>query len=235
MLIEDKQLEYGVKAPRRIIALLKLLVACGEPGASEEQLADILWPDSEGDAALRSFAISLHRLRQLLGGAKTLQLKDGVLKIDPQICWVDAHAFDRLLALSEKAAPKNKNRLLEKALNLYQGAFLKDADDPWALSYRERLRYRYLRGVQQLGAHLENTGQFDRAADLYRKGLETDILAEAIYCRLMECHMAAGRMSAAIATYEKCRKVLQSLLGVEPCPEMQATFKTLNEHLNADK
>jgi LuxR family transcriptional regulator, maltose regulon positive regulatory protein len=235
VLIEGRQLEFGAKAPRRVISLLKLLVSCGQAGAGEEKIADILWPDSEGDAAHRSFAISLHRLRQLLGGAKVLILRDGVLKIDPQICWVDAHAFEGLLALAEKAAPKDKNRLLEKALSLYRGAFLKDSDDPWAISYRERLRYRYMRGVQQLGEILESTGQFDRAGDLYRKGLETDILAEEMYCRLMKCHMAAGRMSAAMATYETCTKVLRSIIGIDPSEETKAVYRALNEQFNTGK
>jgi LuxR family transcriptional regulator, maltose regulon positive regulatory protein len=235
VLLEGKQLEFGVKAPRRIISLLKLLVTCGQAGASEEQLADILWPDSDGDAAHRSFSISLHRLRQLLSDAKTLQLRDGVLQINPQICWVDAHVFNGLLALAEKATPEDENRLLEKALSLYQGAFLKDDDDPWAIPYRERLRYRYLKGVQRLGAHLENTRQFDRAVDLYHKGLETDILAEAMYCRLMQCHMAAGRKSAAIETYERCRKVLRSVLGIEPSGETQAAYRALNGQVNTNR
>jgi LuxR family transcriptional regulator, maltose regulon positive regulatory protein len=235
VIVEGKQLEFGVKAPHRVISLLKLLVACGHAGTSEERLADILWPDSDGDAAHRSFAISLHRLRRLLGVAKALQLSDGVLKFDPKICWVDAHAFAGLLTLAEKATTKDKNRLLEKALHLYQGTFLKDANDPWAISYRERLRYRYLRAIQRLGDHLENIGQSDRAVDLYRKGLETDILAEEMYCRLMRCQMAAGRTSAAMATYETCKKVLRSVLGVEPSDETQTAYRTLNEQLNLDK
>jgi LuxR family maltose regulon positive regulatory protein len=235
VLVDGKPLKFSAKAPRRVISLLKLLVACGQAGAGEERLADILWPDSDGDAAHRSFAISLHRLRQLLGGAKTLQLRVGVLKIDPQICWVDAHAFNELLALAEKAAPDDGNRLLVKALSLYQGTFLQDDDDPWAISYREQMRYRYLRGVQRLGERLENAGQFDRAVDLYRKGLEIDILAEEMYCRLMKCHMAAGRKSAAMATYETCRKVLRSMLSIEPSSETQAAYRALNEQLNANK
>ena len=130
----------------------------------------------------------------------------------------------------ERAVAKDEYRLLEKALNLYQGAFLKNADDPWALSYRERLRYGYLRCVRRLGGHLENAAQFDRAADLYRKALETDILAESMYYRLMRCQMAAGRKSAAIATYETCRKVLRSVLGVEPSPETQAAYRALKKN-----
>ena len=86
-----------------------------------------------------------------------------------------------------------------------------------------------------MGDHLENTGQFDRAVELYRKGLETDILAEEMYCRLIRCHMAAGRTIAAIAAYERCRKVLQSLLGIEPSRETQAAYQALNDLLNTNK
>jgi tetratricopeptide (TPR) repeat protein len=124
---------------------------------------------------------------------------------------------------------------LVKALSLYQGAFLKDADDPWATSYRERLRYRYLRGIQRLGEHLEKAGQFDRAVDLYRKGLDTDMQAEDMYYRLMKCHMAAGRKSAAMATYETCRKVLRSVLRIDPSRKTQAAYRALSEQLNANK
>jgi two-component SAPR family response regulator len=132
------------------------------------------------------------------------------------------------LTLAEKAGPKDEDRLLEKALSLYQGAFLKDADEPWALSCRERLRFsRFLRAVQRRGGRLESAGEFDQAVDLYRKGLEIDILAEAMYCRLMKCHMAAGRKSAAIATYDRCQKVLRSVLGIEPSSETKAAYRAL--------
>ena len=229
VLIDDKPLEFSGKAPRRVISLLKLLVANGESGAGEERLADILWPDSDGDAAHRSFAITLHRLRQLLENEKALQLRDGVLKIDPRVCWVDAHAFEELLALAERKPADDGDSLMEKALSLYQGPFLKGTDEPWAISCRERLRNRYLRSVQRLGERMESAGQFDRAVDLYRKGLETDILAEEMYRRLMKCLQYTGRNCEAVAVYERCRKTLRSVLGIEPSRETEAVYRTVNK------
>jgi LuxR family transcriptional regulator, maltose regulon positive regulatory protein len=229
VLIDGKALEFSGKAPRRVISLLKLLLARGEGGAGEEQLADILWPDSDGDAAHRSFAITLHRLRQLLGNEKALQLRDGVLKIDPKICWVDAHAFEELFVLAEKKSAEDWDRLYEKALSLYQGPFLKGSDDVWVISSRERLRNRYLRAVQLLGERMENTGQYDRAVDLYRKGLETDILAEEMYRRLMKCHQATGKNSEAAEVYDRCRKMLRYVLGIEPSRETEAIYRAIDK------
>jgi DNA-binding SARP family transcriptional activator len=229
LFIDGKRLEFSSKAPRRVISLLKLLLARGESGAGEEQLADILWPDSDGDAAHQSFSICLHRLRQLLGNEKMLPLRDGVLKIDPKLCWVDAHAFEELITLAERETAQNRCRLLENALNLYQGPFLTGSDEPWALSCRERLRNRFLRAVQRLGEYFECKGLFDSATDLYRKGIETDVLAEEMYRRLMKCHHAAGRKGEAIAAYERCREVLRSVLGIEPSSETEAVYRAIDK------
>jgi len=140
VLIDGEPLKFSGKAPRKVIALLKLLVACGTGGAESETLADLLWPDSDGDAAQRAFSINLHRLRQLLGSDQTLQLKDG-LKIDPQQCWVDAHAFETLLTLSQAAPPAEEEaRLVEAALRLYQGPFLGSFENPCHRKTAVRIR-----------------------------------------------------------------------------------------------
>jgi DNA-binding SARP family transcriptional activator len=227
--IDGEQLEFSGKAPRRIILFLKALVACGDGGAAEEQIADILWPDSEGDAAHQSFSISLHRLRQLLRNEQAFQLRDGVLKIDPKICWVDAHAFGELLARAEEGGSDEGERLTEKALKLYRGPFLEETNEPWVISRREKLRNRYLRAVRRQGEHLVGIGQFDLAADLYRKGLETDSLMEELYRLLMKCHQSVGQKAEAIATYERCRKMLRSVLGIEPSRETEAVYRELDK------
>jgi DNA-binding SARP family transcriptional activator len=139
---------------------------------------------------------------------------------------VDAHAFETLLTLSQ-APPEEEARLVKTALRLYQGPFLGSFDAPWALSYRERLRFRFLRAVLGLGEHFEGLGLFERAADLYRQGLEMDVLAEDLYRRLMNCQQAAGQGAAAIATYKRCRRMLRSVLGVDPSGETEAIYRAL--------
>lgn len=227
-------LEFPAKAPRKIIALLRLLVSCGRNGANEERLADALWPDAEGDAALQSLATSIHRLRQLLGNDKIILRRDGRVKLDAALCWVDAHAFEELL---DRAAGgsipsfsvEEPSRSLEKAVLLYKGAFLSESIEAWAVSCRERLREKYLRAVARLGGQYEKHDGFDTAVKFYQRGLEVDNLAEEFYYRIMKCCASAGRKAEAVAVYMKCKRILQAVLGVDPSPETQELFRSLDQ------
>src|SRR3989337_418927 len=62
--------------------------------------------------------------------------------------------------------PQSAIQLLEKALSLYRGHFLPaDAGKTWTVSYRERLRSKFIRLTMIFGRHLEDTGQWDRATE----------------------------------------------------------------------
>ncbi|RJQ79667.1 MAG: hypothetical protein C4519_10870, partial [Desulfobacteraceae bacterium] len=234
VLRDGRPLEFPAKAPRKIIALLRLLVSCGRNGASEERISDMLWPEADGDAALQSLATSIHRLRQLLGNDKTIQRNDGRVRLDPLFCWVDAHAFEELLD-SAAGGPKPSSfgkaqiRFIEKALLLYKDAFLSESTETYALSYRERLREKYLRTVTWLGGQYEERGVFDKAIECYQKGLEIDNLAEELYYRIMKCYASAGRKAEAIAVYMRCKRVLRAVLGVDPAPGTETLFKALSK------
>src|SRR4029077_7097969 len=65
------------KAQRRALQLLKLLIAHGGEKVSESRIVDALWPRIDGDSAHRSFTSTLHRLRKLLGGDRTVVLPEG--------------------------------------------------------------------------------------------------------------------------------------------------------------
>jgi DNA-binding SARP family transcriptional activator len=171
--------------------------------------------------------VSLHRLRQILGNEKALQLRDGCPRLDPSICWVDAHAFEEILTRAEKADHDEGEWLTERALSLYRGHFLNESDEPWLISCRERLRNRFLRAVWRRGERLEKLGRFDLALELYRRGLDVDPLAEELYRRLMRCHHTAGQKSEAISVYERCKKVLRSVMGIDPSPETEALHRAI--------
>jgi LuxR family maltose regulon positive regulatory protein len=218
--------EFSGKAPRRTLLFLKTLIACGERGASGARIADLLWPDAEGDNAHQALTTSLHRLRRLLGNEKAVQLREGRIRLDGRYCWVDAHAFETLFAKADERKGVPSERLsaeqcreLERALALYKGPFLGEASEPWLASYRERLRRRFIRGVERVGASYEIEQRYDRAEQWYLQGIEADETAESLYRRLIRCQGLAGRTADAMATYERCRRALRSSLGVEPSPE----------------
>jgi DNA-binding SARP family transcriptional activator len=238
---DDKAVQFPAKAPRRVLLLLKALVAAGAKGAAEETLAESLWPDSDGDAGLRALTTSIHRLRQLLGADGAILLRDGRLSMNPRVCWIDAHAFEALLEPAGKRPDQTDGRqrpksvgarhaiqLIQYALSLYQGPFLEDIDEDWAVSRRERLRNAFLKTVIRLGARLEDERDFDHAAVWYERGLEVDDLAEPLYRQLIGCHLALGRKAEALTAYSRCRRTLLSVLGVDPSPETEALIKTVN-------
>ncbi|MEQ6340790.1 MAG: hypothetical protein M3A44_03840 [Gammaproteobacteria bacterium] len=207
------------------LALLKALIAFGGREVCEAQLVDALWPDADGDAGRQVLRITLHRLRSMLGNDKTVQVKDGRITLDASYCWVDIWAFERLISQAETARPTLNS---EKAHSLYQGHFLnKDIEYPWALSMRERLHSKFLRHLETRGRYWENAGEWEKAIDCYRKGLEVDALAEVFYQRLMACYQQQGRRAEAMVVYQRCRTALSTLMGVAPSPHVEAVRRAL--------
>ncbi len=173
----------GAKAQRRPLEMLKVLVALGGERVAEELVTDAMWPRIDGDSAHRSFTSTLHRLRKLLGEDRALVLHQGKLSLDPRYFWVDAWAFDRVLAEIDAAlkgsgtalAPDDAERLGARLLDVYRGPLLAgETEQPWCLRPRERLRGRFLRACGQLGRYWEERGQPERARDLRERSVEAD-------------------------------------------------------------
>ncbi|HBX43885.1 MAG TPA: hypothetical protein DEH27_08945 [Deltaproteobacteria bacterium] len=234
LLQEEKPLTFPRKARHKPLLMLKVLVALGGKNVPEEQLTDILWPDAEGDLAHQSFATTLRRLRSMLGEEKAVSLREGRVTLDPRHCWVDAFAFESLIAridaasLGGEGCPEKARAMsvASKAIALYRGPFLPgEVSRPWLVGMRERLRSKFLRAVEFLGGCLEREGQWAEAISCYRKGLEVDELAEVFYQRLMVCHLRAGQAAEAVAVYGRCRNALSSELGISPSLETEAIVK----------
>jgi DNA-binding SARP family transcriptional activator len=229
--VDDRAVEFGRKVQQRPLSLLKALIALGGRDVPEARLAELLWPEADGDLAHHSFTVALSRLRKLLGKEEALVLKEGRLSLSNRHCWVDVWAFERFLGQAEKARKEGKGteavRNFEKALSLYRGAFLQFEELSWAVSLREKLRGGFLGAVTHLGRCYEGEGQWEEAVSCYGKGLAADDLAEELYRRLMVCHLRQGQEAKALSVYRRCRKTLSSVLGVDPSAETQAIAASL--------
>jgi LuxR family maltose regulon positive regulatory protein len=232
VLLDGKSFQSRRKAQKRPLEMLKVLVSFGNQSIDKNHLSDLLWPEAEGDRAQQTFDTTLHRLRQLLGYDKAVNLQEGKVNLDPRYCWVDSFAFEHILEQTESSSAKAKKdtalQLFERAVSLYEGHFLGgEADQPWAISYRERLRSKFLRSIERLGDFFEKVGELDRAADCFRRAIEVDDLAEVFYQRLMLCLKRLDRRADALAVYQRCRNTLDATLGIEPTLETQTIYKSL--------
>jgi len=146
VLLNGRLLRFKGRAPVRSLELLGALIAAGPGGATAGSLADQLWPDADGFDAYRAFTTTLHRLRRVLGCPSAVRLSAGRLTLDPQICSVDAWAFE--CALRGAADPE----AIEAILDSYPGPFLVDDVNTWAIATRARLQQLIARKQSRLHA-----------------------------------------------------------------------------------
>jgi len=228
LVTNGRPVTFRGKAQQKPLLLLKALISFGGRGVKEGLIGDALWPDVDGDMQHQTLTTTLHRLRRLLGYREVITVQDGQLTLNPTLCWVDIWAFERLLGRAEKRNPDDTlgQRAMAEATALYQGEFLPELEDEsWTIHTRERLRSRFLRLVEQRGTAFEKYHEFEEAILLYRKGLEVDPLVEQFYQRLMICYKAQGRTGEAVAVFQRCKKILGCMLGIEPSIETKRILK----------
>ncbi|HAS17737.1 MAG TPA: AAA family ATPase, partial [Nitrospiraceae bacterium] len=176
----------------------------------------------------KALLCSLSRLRSLVG-REAILLQDGYLTLNPRVCWIDTWALERLLNQAEKTdqADPHHDKLMEKILSLYQGPFLEEDGMPWAYAVRERLASKFVRSLRRRGRYLEQKGLYEEAIAFHPRGLETDPLSEGLYRCLMACHHRLGRRAEALALYQRCRKTLSLLQGIDPSRETEALYQRI--------
>jgi DNA-binding SARP family transcriptional activator len=144
VLSHGKKLATKLLARNKPIQLLQALIALGGRQVSKTRLADIFWPDSNGDEQAAALKITLHRLRSMLGVAEVIIQTPTNLSLNPSVCWVDCWQFERQArAVLDRTGVDGGQEGQEAVLSVrtYQGDFLAAyMDDPWLFAYRERLK-----------------------------------------------------------------------------------------------
>ena len=234
--MHGKPAEFGRKAPRRPLELLKAIIAFGGRDISTASLISVLWPDVDGDTAQRSFDTTLNRLRKILGDKRILMLKEGKLSLDSRYCWVDVWSFERLMGQSHRILRRDvtgkqvftANRMTEILIDLYQDHFLAKEDlTSWSVSMHERLRSKFIHHLLEVGRYMEKHGYWEQAMYYYQKGVDVDDLVEVFYQRLMVCCLETRRLSEGLAIYRRCCRVLSISLGLQPEPETESLHRLL--------
>jgi len=218
ILLDEKPLEFGRKVPRRTLALLKAIIAFGGTEVPEHRLMDALWPDQEADAAAESLSAALHRLRRILGSNDTIRQSGGLLSLNLRRIAVDALAFEQLLKESGQE---------RRAVELYEGNLELGETASWAVSFRERLRSKFIRAAESVARELESSARYEEAVGLYTRGIETDELVEGFYRGLMRSYQKLGRGAEAASVYRRLRHTLSITLGTVPSAETQRLFAEL--------
>jgi LuxR family transcriptional regulator, maltose regulon positive regulatory protein len=214
VLHNDAPLESSRKPAKKPLALLKLLACAGGAPVPVAHTLDALWPESEADSAKKSFDVTLHRLRDLLGSNDAVKLAEERVSLDRSRVWVDAWEFQ---ALCRNASTCDES---QRAASLYQGALLpEEFDAAWSVSYREKLHDNFNRLVCAQASQLESQRLYDEALTWYARGLEADDLVETMHQGVMRCYLQLDRRADALAAFQRLRRTLAAKLRTLPSGE----------------
>ncbi len=202
------------------------------------RLAGLLWGGQPEERARHNLRQALWSLRRRLGpeALESERLSAGLSAL--LSCRVDALDFE---AEIERAAHCRRGGELvaaighlEAAIALYRGDFLARFDLPdclefeeWAMRRRAWLREYALEALTHLVAHQTQRGKYDRALGYAQQQLALDPWREEAHRALMRLLALTGQRSAALAQYEKCRRLLAEELGLEPLEETTTLYRQL--------
>jgi DNA-binding SARP family transcriptional activator len=206
---------------QRLIALLALK----DRPVGRLHVAGILWPDYPMERSLAVLRTTLWRVNQ--SGEQVIAAAPSLLGLDPgiQVDVRDLIAFARRLAETEDLP--GLVALDSVSLADLVGDLLPDWYDDWLQDEREGLRQTRLHALESLARGLSAAGRHADAIQAALAAIRLEPLRESAHRTLIELHLAEGNRSEAWRQFQRCRRLLQEELGVDPSDSM----RFLVEHL----
>lgn len=227
-------------ASRKVEGLLVYL-ACNPWPHPRETLAALLWPDNDQNRALANLSVALTSLRKQLPAA-VLAERHTVAFNPEQDTLLDTVVFQRAVSQAEEEQ-KSRGKpghagaaQLAAAVSLYHGDFLAGFNirnapefEAWVLLEQERLRQQFLAALADLVAFHRQRGRLDAAIAYAQQLLAVDPMQEDIHRQLMTLFVQNNQRPAALAQFERCWRILNMELGVEPNEATVLLYKQIAE------
>ena len=211
-----------------------LTMASHRKALHKEQILDRLWEDDDGDTADQSFKVALHGINKALepnrkshSEAHYISRQGLAYQLNPADIWIDAHAFESLVAIGNQTFIENKTlaqTAYREAIALHKGMYLPDrVYEDWSCDERERLQVLALGAIITLAEMMLYQNPME-SIRLSQEALLIDAAWEDAYRIQMEGYLVKGNRPMAIKTYRQCEKVLMEEMGIKPLPETKKVY-----------
>lgn len=212
----------SAKAP----ALLAYLI-CNPGPHGREALAGLLWGEMPEADARNNLRQTLSNLRKKVGDH--LLITRAHVEFDfTAPYWLDVERFEAWTKQSADA------HALQEAVSLYRGDFLAGLSprhapsfEEWMLAQRARYRELALWALQRLLDEHLRTRELGQAMDTATRLLALDPWREEAHRQLMRALAYSGQRTAALAQFERCRRLLRDELGVTPSVETVRLYERI--------
>jgi predicted ATPase/DNA-binding SARP family transcriptional activator len=226
-------------------ALLAYLAVEADRPHRRDALVGLLWPEEPEETARHNLRQALFSLRQTIGDPTALPPYLHITREEIQFNTasdyaLDVASFDAHLAARARHTHSRLDGCaicalhLQQAADLYRGRFLQEfyledsaEFEEWALARREATHQRALDALADLADYYERHGDLGAARRCASRQLELDPWREQAHRQMMRVLVLEGGRGAAIAQYEKCRRVLADELGVEPSSKTRELYEQI--------
>ena len=222
---------------KRVRVLLRSLVSSPRRTISRKLLLDEMRIQGECENANGRVDRAVHSLRQIFepdrakpATSPLLLVEQGMLILgDQQHIWVDADAFEHVIALAHTAENvTEKEHLLEEAFTLYGGDFLpEERIAEVTLSRRTRLSHCLTGLLLELAELRIQREAWTSAIEPLTYLLSLDPANEVAVQMLMRVLTRLGRRGEALRTYKHLATILQHDYQIAPLPATRTVYETV--------
>lgn len=218
--VGEQLLSLGAGRPREVLAYL----ITHPQGASRIQLYHAIWGEEEPAEGSNALNRVIYRLRAALPEGAITTINRDTYCLDRSLLHleVDTEAFEQAVdACANEHDQARRMQQIWRALDLYKGPFLRDAEAPWCIGIRARLERRYRLALRQAAESSEKSGAFQKALELFHRIVLLDPTNVAAHAGIMRCHVALGEPGLTIAQYRTLTHVLNQELGTNLDPDSE--------------
>jgi predicted ATPase/DNA-binding SARP family transcriptional activator len=222
-LLGEPEFRYGGQplrfgAPQRALEVLAFVLLHRAAPVARERVAFAVWPDSPADEARADLRRHLYYLTtRLLPPGVPWFLGDkrsiGWNPVAPT--WLDVGAVEDALG-----SPTTHG----EAVALYRDHLLPRLDAEWIGPYRDGLRDRVVRALDERLTEVERRRAHDAVLATAARMLAIDPWSEVAIRAVVRARVAQGDRAGAAGAYRAFVRRLEEELGVEPMPETQAAY-----------
>ncbi len=230
--LDGEPLPRSAFARRKAVELLQLLVLKPGRTVAGSQLARLLWPGVEPEAAKNRLHGVVYALRKALGPNKDKSAvswlvceNDRYSLALPAGASVDLWRFRDAIAKARTAEAQGDSERaarahLQAALDLYRGDLFAGVEDAvWTIDPRSRFRERCIDVLLRLDRYRRALDGNSGDVSLLRRAVAVDPLREDIHLRLIRTLLEGGRRVDAMDQYGSLVRVLREQLDSRPSEE----------------
>jgi len=121
--------------------------------------------------------------------------------------------------------------MLEQAVKLYQGEFLKTLELPWTQRRRRDLLQTYGEILATLAQMAKDDGDLNLSLGYYERSATTSPQREDLVYNIMCIYDELGMPQDALNSYDRLKRDLEETLSVQPNSQLQDYAKTLKTRI----